>query len=75
MVRHSSDESEAPEMVGEYSKAIEKRRVLRWREKKMKWFDSAVAGPVNNTAVTYIDKLDPYGTDGRLLLTANFTVT
>ena len=25
MVRHSSDESEAPEMAGNYSKAIEKR--------------------------------------------------
>ena len=34
MVRHSSDESEAPEMAGDYSKAIEKRCVLRWREKR-----------------------------------------
>ena len=36
MVCQSSDESEDPEMAGDYSKAIEKRCVLRWREKKMK---------------------------------------
>jgi len=34
MVRHSSDESEASEMAGDYSKAVEKRYILRWREKR-----------------------------------------
>jgi len=40
MVRHSSDESEAPEMTGDYSKAIEKRCALRWQEMYEKMYES-----------------------------------
>ena len=45
MVRHSSDEPEAPEMAADYSKATEKRCILRRREKRWSEFaDQTVVG-------------------------------